>query len=173
MWLNNNLSKIRIRLTIWIPPEPLYHVTTAHCTWLERFQHTHMYSRMQTIVSHKGSITQVVWGLGKPFIGGDQINIENVWSMCYASLILIFLFVKNKYMFVTGNLKITRKQKRSKQELYIVISPKMITSIIRYVFLVNVLTYFKTKLGPPSPNYFANCFSPIVFMNISHDFKHS
>lgn len=169
MWLNNNLSKIRIRLTIWIPPEPLYHVTTAHCTWLERFQHTHMYSRMQTIAGqyHTSSVRT-----GKAIHRWGP-NIENVWSMCYASLILIFLFVKNKYMFVTGNLKITRKQKRSKQELYIVISPKMITSIIRYVFLVNVLTYFKTKLGPPSPNYFANCFSPIVFMNISHDFKHS
>lgn len=86
--------------------------------------------------------------MGQPFIGGEQINIWNVWSMCYPSLILmVFFFVKNKYMFIIGNLKIIRKQKRSKQELCIVISPKMITSIVQYVFLTNVFTYFFLKIG--------------------------
>lgn len=86
--------------------------------------------------------------MGQPFIGGEQINIWNVWSMCYPSLILmVFFFVKNKYMFTIGNLKIIRKQKRSKQELCIVISPKMITSIVQYVFLTNVFTYFFLKIG--------------------------
>ena len=50
-------------------------------------------------------------------------------------------------MFIIGNLKIIRKQKRSKQELCIVISPKMITSIVQYVFLTNVFTYFFLKIG--------------------------
>lgn len=108
---------------------------------------THTYVFIQTIAVqyHTSSVR-----MGQPFIGGEQINIWNVWSMCYPSLILmvfVVVVVKNKYMFIIGNLKNYKKAEKKQTKLCIIISPKMITSIVHYVFLVNVFTYFFLKIG--------------------------
>lgn len=58
--------------------------------------------------------------MGQPFIGGEQINIWNVWSMCYPSLILmvfVVVVVKNKYMFIIGNLKNYKKAEKKQTRI--------------------------------------------------------
>lgn len=104
-----------------------------------------MYSRIQTIaVQYRTSSVRNGTAIHR---WGTDKHLECLVYVLSLTDINVFFFVKNKYMFIIGNLKIIRKQKRSKQELCIVISPKMITSIVQYVFLTNVFTYFFLKIG--------------------------
>ena len=126
-----------VKLELGLQHESLLNPCTTwplHCTWLERFQHTHMYSRIQTIA--------VQYHTNR---GPDKHLECLVYVLCLTDT-NFFLFVKNKYMFVTGNLKITRKQKRSKHYTLSYL-PRWSQVLYSMYFLLMFLHIFKQNWG--------------------------